>query len=40
MKNSEWNAANCVSLPMFPELTQAEIDYSIEKTLEWCKKQA
>ena len=38
VKNSEWNAANCVSLPMFPELTQAEIDYSIEKTLEWCKK--
>ena len=24
--NSEWNAANCVSLPMFPELTQDEID--------------
>lgn len=38
VKNSEWNAANCVSLPMFPELTQAEIDYTIEKTLEWCKK--
>jgi dTDP-4-amino-4,6-dideoxygalactose transaminase len=38
--NSEWNAANCVSLPMFPELTQAEIDYTIEKTLEWCKKNS
>jgi len=36
--NSEWNAANCVSLPMFPELTQDEIDYTIEKVLEWCKK--
>jgi len=36
--NSEWNAANCVSLPMFPELTQDEIDYSIEKVLDWCKK--
>ena len=35
--HSEWNAANCVSLPMFPELTQDEIDYTIEKTLEWCK---
>ena len=35
--NSEWNAANCISLPMFPELTQDEIDYTIEKTLEWCK---
>ena len=34
--NSEFNAANCVSLPMFPELTQDEIDYTIEKTLEWC----
>jgi len=35
--NSEWNAANCVSLPMFPELTQDEIDYTIEKTLAWVK---
>jgi len=35
--NSEWNAANCVSLPMFPELNQDEIDYTIEKVLEWCK---
>lgn len=35
--NSEWNAANCVSLPMFPELTQDEIDFTIEKTLEWCR---
>ena len=37
-KNSEWNAANCVSLPMFPELTQDEIDYTIEKVIAWCKK--
>jgi dTDP-4-amino-4,6-dideoxygalactose transaminase len=29
--NSEWNAANCISLPMFPELTQDEIDYTIEQ---------
>ncbi|MDH7569401.1 MAG: DegT/DnrJ/EryC1/StrS family aminotransferase [Armatimonadota bacterium] len=36
LKNSEWNAANCVSLPMYPELTQEEIDYVIEKTREWC----
>lgn len=35
--NSEWNAANCVSLPMFPELYQEEIDHTIEKMLEWCK---
>ena len=37
-KNSEWNSANCVSLPMFPELTQDEIDYTIEKVIAWCKK--
>lgn len=37
VKNSEWNAANCISLPMFPEMTQEEIDYTIEKVLEWCK---
>jgi len=36
--NSEWNAANCISLPMYPELTQDEIDYTIDKVLEWCKK--
>jgi dTDP-4-amino-4,6-dideoxygalactose transaminase len=33
--NSERNAASCVSLPMFPELTQDEIDFVIEKILEW-----
>ncbi|MHB9129506.1 MAG: DegT/DnrJ/EryC1/StrS family aminotransferase [Armatimonadota bacterium] len=33
--NSEYNAATCVSLPMFPELTQQEIDYTIEKTRAW-----
>ncbi len=33
--NSERNAACCVSLPMFPELTQEEVDYVIEKTLAW-----
>jgi dTDP-4-amino-4,6-dideoxygalactose transaminase len=36
--NSERNAACCVSLPMFPELTEAEVDYVIEKTLEWDRK--
>ena len=35
--HAEFNAANCVSLPMFPELTQDEIDYTIEKTREWVK---
>ncbi len=33
--NSERNAACCVSLPMFPELTAEEVDFVIEKTLEW-----
>jgi dTDP-4-amino-4,6-dideoxygalactose transaminase len=33
--NSERNAACCISLPMFPELTQQEVDFVIEKTLEW-----
>ena len=38
--NAEKNAASCVSLPMFPELTEKEVDYSIEKVLEWDKKNA
>ena len=38
--NTEKNAASCVSLPMFPELTEKEVDYSIEKVLEWDKKNA
>jgi len=33
--NAERNAACCISLPMFPELTAEEVDYAIEKTLEW-----
>jgi dTDP-4-amino-4,6-dideoxygalactose transaminase len=37
LSNSERNAASCVSLPIFPELTQNEIDFVIEKTLEWDK---
>lgn len=36
--DSEYNAAACISLPMFPELTGAEVDYVIEKVLEWDKK--
>lgn len=36
--NSETNAASCVSLPMFPELTTEEVDYVIAKVLEWDKK--
>jgi len=33
--NAEANAATCVSLPMFPELTAEEIDYVISKVKEW-----
>ncbi len=35
--NSERNAAECLSLPMFPELRDDEVDYVIEKILEWDK---
>ena len=37
LENAEKNAASCVSLPMFPELTNEEVDFVIEKTLEWDK---
>jgi dTDP-4-amino-4,6-dideoxygalactose transaminase len=33
--NSERNAAQCLSLPMFPELTEEEIDYTIDRCLAW-----
>ena len=33
--NSERNAACCISLPMFPELTAEEVDHVIAKVLEW-----
>lgn len=33
--NSERNAACCISLPMFPELNEEEVDYTIEKVLAW-----
>jgi dTDP-4-amino-4,6-dideoxygalactose transaminase len=35
--NAERNAASCVSLPMYPELTAAEVDYVVGKVLEWDK---
>lgn len=38
--NAERNAASCVSLPMFPELTAEEVDYVIEKVLVWDKANA
>ena len=35
--NAERNAASCVSLPMYPELTANEVDYVVAKVLEWDK---
>ncbi len=35
--NAEKNAASCISLPMFPELTEQEVDFVIEKVLAWDK---
>jgi len=35
--NVEKNAASCVSLPLYPELTDEEADYVIEKVKEWDK---
>jgi len=40
LANAERNAATCVSLPMFPELTAEEVDYVIAKVKEWDKAQA
>ena len=36
--NSERNAACCISLPMFPELTEEEIDYTVDRVLEWDRR--
>jgi dTDP-4-amino-4,6-dideoxygalactose transaminase len=36
--NSERNAACCISLPMFPELTEEEVDYTIDRVLDWDKR--
>src|SRR5687768_13087223 len=33
----ERNAARCLSLPMFPELTDAEVDYTIDQCRKWDK---
>jgi dTDP-4-amino-4,6-dideoxygalactose transaminase len=37
--NAEYNAAACISLPMFPELTAQEVDFVTEKVLQWDKAQ-
>lgn len=38
--NAEFNAANCVSLPMFPELRDDEVEYVIAKVREWVAANA
>jgi len=35
LANAEKNAATCVSLPMYPELTPEEVDYTVETVLAW-----
>ena len=35
LTHAEKNAASCISLPMFPELTQEEIDYTIQVVRSW-----
>jgi len=37
--NAEQNADACISLPMFPELTEQEVDYVVAKVVEWDKGQ-
>ena len=40
LTNAEKNAACCISLPMFPELTAEEVDAVIAKVMEWDKANA
>ena len=40
LTHAERNAATCVSLPMFPELTAKEVDYVIAKVKAWDKANA
>ena len=35
LENAEKNAASCVSLPMFPELANEQVDYVVGKVMEW-----
>jgi dTDP-4-amino-4,6-dideoxygalactose transaminase len=39
VSNAEQNADTCISLPMFPELKEEEVDYVVSKCMEWDKKQ-
>ena len=33
--NADHNAATCISLPIFPELREDEVEYVIAKVKEW-----
>ncbi|MFB3903439.1 MAG: DegT/DnrJ/EryC1/StrS family aminotransferase [Acidobacteriota bacterium] len=37
--NAEKNASSCISLPMFPELTEEEIQYTIQVVRDWPKNR-
>jgi len=39
LTNAEKNAASCISLPMFPELTEEEIQYTIQVVRDWPKNR-
>jgi dTDP-4-amino-4,6-dideoxygalactose transaminase len=39
LANAEYNSAACISLPMFPELTDNEADYVITTLRQWDKAQ-
>jgi len=40
LANAERNAGCCISMPMFPELTQEEVDFAAAKLLEWDRSVA
>jgi len=40
LTHAEKNAATCISLPMFPELTAEEVDYVVDKLKEWDKQKS
>ena len=39
LPNAEKNASSCISLPMFPELTEEEILYTIQAVRDWPKSR-
>jgi len=40
LTNAEKNASSCISLPMFPELTEEEIQYTIQVVRDWPKNKS